>query len=133
MVSMPQQVIDMINHPSTNKVMATVSPEGHPHTIVCGSLMTADPETIVVGEVFMYRTIQNLENDPHVEFIVWKGRDAYSIQAVSMERKTDGPEFVKMHEMLSKMNMEVSAVWTFRAIEVWDESASKNAGEKVVG
>ena len=35
MVQMPEPVIRMIKHPDTKKVMATVSPEGEPHMIVC--------------------------------------------------------------------------------------------------
>lgn len=132
MVLMPQQVIDMINRPNTNKVMATVSPDGLPHTIVCGSLMSTAPDTIIVGEAFMYRTVENLEKNRNAEFIVWSGRDAYSIKAVAQERKSEGPEYQRMTELLSKMNMSVTAIWIFKATEVWDESASKNAGDRVV-
>ena len=132
MVAMPQQVIDMINHPNTNKVMASVSPEGLPHTIVCGSLMSTDPETIIVGEAFMYRTVQYLEKNPNVEFIVWQGRNAYSVKAVAVERKAEGPEYDRMSTLLGKKNMGVTAVWVFKATEVWDESASKNAGDRVI-
>ena len=132
MVEMPQQVVNMINHPNTNKVLATISPDGYPHTIVAGSLMCTDSETIIVGEAFMYRTVQNLERDAHAEFIVWQGRNAYSIKAVAQERKTSGPEFDRMSELLGKMNMSVAAIWVFKAKEVWDESASKNAGDRVI-
>lgn len=132
MVEMPEPVIRMIKHPDTKKVMATVSPDGEPHMIVCGSLMVTEPDTIIVGEVFMYRTIENLRNNPNVEFMVWQGRDAYSIKAVAKSRLDTGPVFDKMSQMLEKMNMTAVAVWVFEATEVWDESVSKNAGTKVI-
>lgn len=132
MVEMPEPVIRMIKHPDTKKVMATVSPDGEPHMIVCGSLMVTEPDTIIVGEVFMYRTVENLRNNPNVEFMVWQGRDAYSIKAVAKSRLDTGPVFDKMSQMLEKMNMTAVAVWVFEATEVWDESVSKNAGTKVI-
>ena len=132
MVEMPEPVIRMIKHPDTKKVMATVSPDGEPHMIVCGSLMVTEQDTIIVGEVFMYRTVENLRNNPNVEFMVWQGRDAYSIKAVAKSRLDTGPVFNKMSQMLEKMNMTAVAVWVFEATEVWDESVSKNAGMKVI-
>lgn len=132
MVDMPEPVIRMIKHPDTRKVMATVSPDGEPHMIVCGSLMVTDPDTIIVGEVFMYRACENLKNNPNVEFMVWQGREAYSIKAVAKSRVDTGPIFDKMAQQLDKMNMTLVAIWVFEAKEVWDESASKNAGSKVI-
>ena len=132
MVDMPEPVIRMIKHPDTRKVMATVSPDGEPHMIVCGSLIVTEPDTIIVGEVFMYRACENLKNNPNVEFMVWQGREAYSIKAVAKSRVDTGPIFHKMAQQLDKMNMTLVAIWVFEAKEVWDESASKNAGSKVI-
>ena len=131
MVQMPEPVIRMIKHPDTKKVMATVSPDGKPHMIVCGSLVVTEPDTIIVGEVFMYRASEYLAKNPNVEFMVWQGRDAYSIKAVAKSRIDTGPIFEKMSQQLDKMNMTLAAVWAFEAQEVWDESASKNCGTTV--
>lgn len=132
MVEMTEPVIRMIKHPDTYKVMATASADGRPHMIVCGSLMVTEPDTIVVGEVYMHRACENLMRDPRVEFMVWKGKDAYSIKAVATGREVSGPVFDRMSEMLDRMNMACVAVWTFEAQEVWDESASDTAGERVI-
>lgn len=132
MVEMPEPVIRMIKHPDTKKVMATVSPDGMPHMIVCGSLMVTEPDTIVVGEVYMYRAAENLKANPDVEFMVWSGKDAYSIKAVAKSRDESGPVFDKMSQLLQKMNMDLVAVWSFEAKEVWDESASHTSGDRVI-
>ncbi len=132
MVQLPEPVVRMVRHPDTKKVMATVSPDGKPHMIVCGSLMVTEPDTIVVGEVFMHRAGEYLSGNPATEFMVWQGRDAYSIKAVAKERLESGPVFDRMAQQLEKMNMALSAVWIFEALEVWDESATDKAGTKVV-
>ena len=80
----------------------------------------------------MYRACENLKNNPNVEFMVWQGREAYSIKAVAKSRVDTGPIFDKMAQQLDKMNMTLVAIWVFEAKEVWDESASKNAGSKVI-
>ena len=64
--------------------------------------------------------------------MVWQGREAYSIKAVAKSRVDTGPIFEKMAQQLDKMNMTLVARWVFEAKEVWDESASKNAGSKVI-
>lgn len=132
MIHMPENVVRMIKHPDTAKCMATVNADGCAHPIVCGSLTVTDDNVIVFGEVFINRTKDNLERDPRAEFIVWKGRESYTIKAVATGRYEEGPAFEKMSLMLGKMNMSVIAIWTFEAQEVWDSSASDTAGTRVI-
>ncbi len=132
MVEMTEPVIRMIKHPDTNKVMATVSPDGMPHSIVCGSLMVTEPDTIIVGEVFMHRASEYLQKNPNVEFLVWRGKSAYSIKAKAKARLDTGAVFDKMSSLLEKMGMTCVAVWIFEATEVWDESASSTSGDRVI-
>ena len=132
MVVLTEPVVRLIRHPDTSKVLATGSPAGEPHTIVCGSLDIIEPDTIVVGEVFMHRASDYLRNDPWVEFLVWKGKSAFSIKAIAKSREDTGPIFEKMSATLDRFNMTCVAVWTFEALEVWDESASASAGDRVI-
>lgn len=132
MVVLTDPVVRMIKHPDTSKVLATVAPSGEPHMIVCGSLDIAEPDTIVVGEVFMYRASEYIRNDPRVEFLVWRGKSAYSIKAIAKGRYVEGPLFDRMSAALDRFNMTVAAVWAFEALEVWDESASETAGDRVI-
>lgn len=132
MVMMPDNIIRMVRHPDTAKIMATVSPSGEPHMIVCGSLTISGKDTIVVGEAFMFRTSDNLEHKPFAEFIVWKGREAYSLKTHATGRLTSGPEFDKMHHELEKMHMETVAVWLFEVDEIWDEGISQTTGKRLL-
>ena len=131
MIEIPEPIAKMIKQPDTHKVLTTVSPSGEPHAIVCASL-DVDDNKIVVGEVFMLRTVENINNNPNVEFLVWFGKNAYSIKAKACGRYTEGPHFEKMAAALDKFNMVAIAVWEFEPLEIWDESASRSAGQKVV-
>ena len=132
MVEIPEPVAKMIKHPDTHKVLTTVSPDGKPHAIVCASLGMDESDKIVVAEVFMLRTVENINNNPNVEFLVWQGKNAYSLKAVACGRQTEGELFEKMSMALDKFNLVTIAVWEFEVTEIWDESASRSAGQKVV-
>lgn len=131
MAKMIPMVMDMLKRPETHKVMTTVSPEGDPHAIVCGSLLVTDEETVIVGEVYMYATCRNLEHNPKAEFLVWSGKDAFSIQAVLKARIESGPLLDKMNHNLDKMKMKAVAVLEFNVISVHDEGISGKAGTQI--
>ncbi len=128
----PEPVLRMFRHPDSNKVLSVVSPDGFPHSIVLGGLIVDDEDRLYVGEAYMYRTAQYLEECPNAEFLAWKGKDGYSLKAVAVGRLTEGPEFERMREMLERKNMRAVAVWVFKSVEVWDESASDTSGERIL-
>ena len=132
MVAIPEPVARIVKHPDTHKIMTTVSPDGKPHGIICASLAMDGDDTIVVAEVFMHRTAEYLANNPEVEFLVWQGKMGYSLKARVSNRLTEGELFDKMCVALDKFNLTPVAVWEFKVYEIWDESASKTAGEQVV-
>lgn len=131
MITIPEPVARMIKHPDTHKVLATVSPDGKPHAIICASLSIMGDDTILVAEVYMQRTCENLKNNPNVEILVWQGKNGYSLKATTTGRVTEGPDFDKMSALMDKYNLTTVAVWEFKVEEIWDESASDSAGERV--
>ncbi len=88
-------------------------------------------DTILVAEVFMHRTCDNLKNNPNVEILVWQGRNGYSLKAVTTGRIIEGPAFDKMTVIMEKYNLTPTAVWEFKVLEIWDESATNFAGSQV--
>jgi hypothetical protein len=132
MVSIPEPVARMIKHPDTHKVLTTVSPEGKPHAIVCASLSMVGDDTVVVAEVFMHRTCEYLKTNPNVEILVWQGKNAYSLKGVTTARLVEGEVFDRMCLAMEKFNLPTVAVWEFKIVEIWDESASNTAGIQVV-
>ncbi len=131
MITIPEPVAKMIKHPDTHKVLTTVTPDGKPHAIVCASLSMLGDDTILVAEVFMHRTCDNLKNNPNVEILVWQGRNGYSLKAVTTGRIIEGPAFDKMTAIMEKYNLTPTAVWEFKVLEIWDESATSVSGTQV--
>ena len=131
MVDIPDPVAKMILHPDTHKVLTTVSSDGKPHAIVCASLAMGGTDKIIVAEVFMHRTCENLRNNPNVEFLIWQGKIGYSLKGTAIGRIEDGPLFDKMCVALQKFNLTPVALWEFEIEEIWDESAGPTAGTKI--
>jgi len=131
MITVPEPVAKMIKHPDTHKVLCTVTPDGKPHAIVCASLSMLGEDTILVAEVYMHKTCENLKNNPNVEILVWQGRYGYSLKAVTTGRVVEGPSFNKMVKVMERFNLAPVAVWEFKVLEIYDESATTTAGEKV--
>ncbi|MBO7351656.1 MAG: pyridoxamine 5'-phosphate oxidase family protein [Candidatus Methanomethylophilaceae archaeon] len=131
MIAIPEPVARMIKHPDTHKVLTTVTPDGKPHAIVCASLSMLGDDTILVADVFMHRTSDNLNNNPNVEILVWQGKVGYSLKAVATGRVVEGPSFDKMVGVMERFNLTPIAVWEFKVLEIWDESATASSGTQV--
>ena len=130
-IPVPDPVLQMLKHPDSNKILSVVSDDGFPHSIVLGAVLVGDDGMIYVGEAYMYRTSHYLERCPNAEFLVWKGKDGYSIRVVAEGRVAEGPVLKRMNEMLERKNMHANALWAFRSVQVWDESASSTSGDRV--
>ncbi len=130
-MDIPEPLLRLLRIPDSSKVLSVVSPEGFPHSIVLGTIVV-DDGFLYAGEAFMHHTVAYLEQCPHAEFLVWKGRVGYSIRAVAEARITEGPVFEKVRSELSRMGMEAVAAWRFRPVEAVDESATPSSGEKVL-
>lgn len=127
----PEKVMSLLNDPAATKVLTSVSASGVPHSVVIGSCMAPSSDSIVAGEVLMKKTSENLKKNAKVAVMVVKGKESYLVVAEKSGHILEGPLFVKMNEQLSKVGLKARGVWTFTPLEVYDQSASPNAGTKL--
>ncbi len=57
---------------------------------------------------------------------------SYQINAKVKELVTSGPLFDKMNEHLKAIGLKASGVWTLEPTDVWNQSATYEAGKKMV-
>ena len=131
MAKLTPVLVDLIRRPDTNKVMSTISEDGMPHTIVCGTLTVPEEDVIAVGRVWLNRTGRNIQRDPRAEFFVWSGKYAYSILCEFIGNSADEKEVEKMNEGLDKIGLGTSTVWKFRVLAGYDEGISDTMGERI--
>ena len=131
MVALPKEVIDLINAKEATKLLVTVSSEGQPHAIVCGSIFATPDGKAGVGEILMKRASKNLKDTGKAALSVAAGPKAYELILKNPARADSGPVFDDMKAKMAAVNLPCFAVWTFDVVEVWDESAGPSAGTKV--
>jgi hypothetical protein len=135
MVKIPDEVVEAINNQKNPKILATVGPDGAPHAIQAGSIGAPSNEMMIAGAILMKRTSINLQamkrDGKTASFLVLDGPKSYEVRCTVGDFVTSGPMFDAMSERLKQMGMTLQGVWTFTPVEVWNESASMEAGTKM--
>jgi len=134
MVSLPENVMNLVNDPTASKVVATIGAHGV-HAIPVGSVIAAGPDMVAFGAILMKRTSKNLEdmqaNGDDVSVVVMKEVESYEIKGAVTGYVTEGPLFDKMNENLKKIGLQARGVWTLAPSGVWNQSANYDAGKKI--
>ena len=131
-MTLPENVAKTFDDPASVKVLTSVGTNGQPHSIVCGSIRVVSPDTVIVGEILMKTTASNFAGNKKAAILVVAGRTSYLVNAEVKQRVSEGPMLDGMNEALAKMGLKASAVWLFEPKEVFDQSATPNAGKKIV-
>ncbi|MDR1404005.1 MAG: pyridoxamine 5'-phosphate oxidase family protein [Candidatus Methanoplasma sp.] len=131
MVSIPNNVQELIKAKTTTKVVVTSSKGAKPHAIVAGSIASPKADTMVVGEVLMKVSAKNLKENPKASFLIASGKDAFEIECTAKARLESGSEIDAMNKELAAIGLKAAAVWVFTVDAVYDQGASPKAGTKL--
>jgi hypothetical protein len=136
MVALPEEVFGLMNEQTAAKVLGTAAANGDVHLINVGGAGAINPETVFIGEIFMKKTSENLslakEKGSKVSVLVSKGFKSYEVKASVADHLTSGPVFDQMSEAFKKMKFELKGLWLLKVEEVWNESPTYDAGQKMV-
>jgi hypothetical protein len=134
-VKIPDEVVKAINNEKNPKILATVGADGAPHAIQAGSIRAPSNEMVIVGAILMKKTGKNLEamkrDNKMASFLVLDGMKSYEVRCRVGDFVTSGPLFDTMSEKMKQVGMTVQGVWTFSPVEVFNQSASYEAGTKM--
>lgn len=131
MVAVPKEIIDIAGAQGTAKLLVTVSPEGQPHAIVCGSIFVTPDGKAGVGEVLMKRASAYLKANGKAALSINAGPKSYELILTNASRADSGLAFEGMKAKLAELKLPCFALWTFDVAEIWDESAGPTAGSKI--
>ncbi len=126
-----EQVSKLFQDKESTKIVSTVSKDGEVHSIVAGSIMVVDDDTMAVAEVFMNTTSTNLAFNDKAALLAVKGMESYLVNATVQKRHTDGALYDTIAEKFAAMKMQIRAVWTFTVDKIYDESAGPNGGKQI--
>lgn len=136
MVEMPDVVVKAMNDPKAFKVLATIAPDGAVHAIQVGAMVAPQPNIIAVGAILMQHTSMNLEEmqkkGQTATVVMGKEMESYQVKVEVKGFQTEGPIFDKMAPEIEKLGLKLRGVWLLEPIEVWNQSASYEAGKRMV-
>ena len=127
-----EKVLILFNDPNASKVLTTISSDGMPHSIVVGSIMAPNEETMCAAEVLMKKTAENLKTNKNVAILAVKGMESYLVNATVVARQTEGDLFNNVSAQMKKAGMPMSALWIFNPTAVYDQSAGPTSGTQIV-
>lgn len=131
MADIPANVIEKMGAESTVKTLVTASADGQPHAIVCGSIISPEPSKMIVGEILMHKSAQNLAENPKAAFMIAAGMEAWEIDVKNPVRIAEGPALDQMNAQLEAIHLHANALWMFDVDAVYDQGANPNAGKKI--
>lgn len=129
--NIPSNVIELIGKQGTVKVLATANKAGKPHAIVAGSIMSPKPDTMIIAEILMKVSVNNLNENKKATFVISSGMESYEIECTAKARLDKGPELDNMNEVLAGMHLKANALWVFDVDAVYNQGAGPDCGKKV--
>ncbi len=132
MVAIPANVKALFGDKDACKIISTACSNGKPHAITAGTIGVADDNTMMVCQIFMNVTVQNLDKNPKAAFTVVKGMESYVVNTELKAKVTEGPLFDQMYKAVQDMiHLPIKSVLLFDVKSVYNESASPEAGKKI--
>jgi hypothetical protein len=140
-MSLPEQVKNLFNDPTSIKVLATRSPRGVLHVIPVGSMQAPDSNTVAFAAIFMREAHENLEaamkTGEQVSVLAVKNDPTKNIflgfQARCKVKSFDtvGPVYTVFKDRLEKLGFEIHGAWVLEPVKVINQTPGSDAGKKM--
>jgi len=133
MAKMPKEVMDVVNDPSSAKVLATAGTALEINAVPKGSLRAIDEELIAFADIFGDKTNKNLGVNKKVTALAFKTSPVagYQIKGTFLGFQTSGQLFDRFaKEIKERIKLDIKAVGTIRVDEVY-AVAPPQPGKKI--
>jgi len=117
-----------------SKALATIGTDLQSLNVVPVSTIKISGDKILLVNYFMGKTLENIQNNPHICFTCWKGLAGYKINAIA-EHITDGKVFDGIKSWVAEIlpDRTVRGVLILTPTEIFDISATaKTPGAKIL-
>lgn len=105
------------------KALATMS-QGDINVVPVSTVKVVDDAVILVN-YFMGKTLENIQDNPEVALVCWKGLGGYQIKG-TVDYETDGERFIAIKNWVSEILPEriVKGILVLHPREIFDISAT---------
>jgi len=131
----PEEVRTMIQQPRLI-ALATCSRQAIPNVVYMLQYWWLSADELVIGDLFMKATQENVEENEHVSLCVWDEELERSYKLKGTARyDTSGPAYDLANENLHKKKPDKNfkGVVTIKITQVYDASRGENAGALIAG
>ena len=95
-----------------NVVFATARADGQPNSCIVAMKAVVDDETVYLSDQFFKKTLENVQANPKVAIVFWKGTEAYELYGTA-RYVNEGDEFTSQKEWVDaafeKMGLPIKA------------------------
>lgn len=134
MAHMTQACMDMINN-AYAAAFSTCS-NGVPNVVPVSMKQVTDPETVMISDQYMNKTLANLKADPQAALSVWNEEGGFQIKG-TITYENEGPRYeqvaAQVKEILSSMGYDFTSkgVCFLHVEEVYSVTPGDHAGERI--
>lgn len=136
-VELKKEVIELLNHPDSIKVLATTDKEGNPHVVFKGSIRAGEN-----GFITYYELIETSQTNKNMVNSIWFNKQiaisvfgngvSYQIKGIPYRAIIAGQEFEEAYRQVRAHSEDgdLSAVWLIEPLQVIEESFRKRKEEE---
>jgi len=132
MAKLLKDVVDAINNPLALKTVGTVNEKGIPNLVIVGTMSVLDEETIVLGDLKLEKTKNNLFNNGRVAMnVVGPDLSSYQIKGKFKGYEDTSPLACQFNDAIyDKIKLQCNGIVIIGVEEIYNASL-KDAGKKI--
>ena len=117
-------------------VFTTARADGQPNSCIVAMKAIVDDETVYLSDQFFKKTLENVQANPKVAIVFWKGTEAYELYGTA-RYVNEGEEFISQKEWVDaafeKMGLPIKAKGGcyIHIDEVFSSAPGPQAGSKL--
>lgn len=127
MVTIPKEVVDILNAPESAKILVTADEKGMPNAVPVHSIVPIQEDTIAFAEIFIIHSKQNLEKNKNAVITVIQAPAAYQLKGTFAGFQTSGPLFDNFAKKMAERGMTPKSVGLIKVNEVFAASPGQGS------
>ena len=136
MAAMTDRMMELFNKVPA-AVLVTATTDGTPNAVPVGAKKIIDPETILISDQFLNKTLANMKANPKVAVTYWEGHEGYQIKG-TVTIETSGERFDETAKWIDDMSakagfpLKCKGAVILKIDEIYGVSPGPGAGKKLV-
>jgi len=135
MAKMTDRMQELFNKVTT-VVLTTATSEGTPNAVPVGAKKIIDPETILISDQFLNKTLANIKSNPKVAITYWDGFEGYQLKG-TVTIETTGQRFEETAKWIEEISaragfpLKSKGAVIMKIEEIYGVSPGPGAGKKL--